>query len=34
MDVQKILGDEASYLLEHTAEAITNFALTSKGEFK
>ena len=31
MDVQKILGDEASYLLEHTAEAIPAKLLTTPG---
>ena len=31
MDVQKILGDEASYLLEHTAEAIPAELLTIPG---
>ena len=30
MDVQKILGDDASYLLEHTAEAIPAKLLTSQ----
>ena len=31
MDVQKILGDDASYLLEHTAEAIPAKLLTTPG---